>query len=138
MKDLLNNFFRDRIKSTKPIFDAFWDFYSKNNKKYNLLSFYDIDEFLELNEKYKTIQEFLNGKIFKNCQNIKINWLMNINNKVLYYENKPIQKRTNSFKYNDLANKHIKSTAKGNLPTNCWEHILNPHTSILNFTSYNS
>ena len=130
--------FRNRNTSTRPIFDAYKDCYSRNNKKYNWLSFYDMDEFLELNDKYKTIQEFLNDKIFKICQNIKINWLMYINNKNLYYENKPLQKRITSFIYNDPANIHIKSTVKGNLPINFWEDAQNPHTPNLNFTSCSS
>ena len=77
-----------------------------------------MDEFLELNGKYKTIQNFLNDKIFKKCQNIKVNWLRNrFNNN------------------NGLKNKGIKSTVRGHLPTNYWEIMRNPHTSLLNITS---
>ena len=63
-----------------------------------------MDEFLELNEKYKNIQEFLKDKSFNHCQSIKINWLMSINGQALYYENKTLQQRIQTFRYNDTAN----------------------------------
>ena len=100
-------------------------------KKYNWLSFFDVDEFLELNEKYKTIKEFLKDDIFEKCKNIKINWLVYKNYNSLYYENKPLQERIKTFSYNYIENIHIKSTVKGNLYLNYWETISNPHTSNL-------
>ena len=59
-----------------------------NSKYYDWLSFFDIDEFLEIDKKYKTIQDFLNDKIFQSCKSIKINWLLYKNNKSLYYDKK--------------------------------------------------
>ena len=97
-----------------------------------------MDEFLELNEKYKTIQEFLKDKIFENCENIKINWLIYFNDLILYYENKPLQQRIKTFKHDNSFNKHIKSTVKGNLSVNYWEKLDNPHTSTLNVSSCSS
>lgn len=125
--------FRDRNKIGNPQIDAYRDCYSKNNKLYDWLSFYDMDEFLELNGKYKTIQNFLNDKIFKKCQNIKVNWLIFRGNKNLYYINKPLRKRFNN--NNALKNTHIKSTVRGHLPTNYWKIMRDPHTSLLNITS---
>ena len=125
--------FRDYNKIGNPQFDAYKNCYSKNSKLYNWLSFYDMDEFLELNDKYKTIQQFLNDKIFKNCQNIKVNWLVFIGNNDLYYINKPLRKRFNN--NNALKNKCIKSTVRGNLHSNYWEKMVNPHSSLLNITS---
>lgn len=125
--------FHDRNRIGNPQYDAYRNCYSKNNKLYDWLSFYDMDEFLELNEKYKTIQNFLNDKIFENCQNIKINWLIFKSNKNLYYVNKPLRKRFNNS--NASENYHIKSTVRGNLPSNYWENMKNPHTSQLNITS---
>ena len=130
--------FRDRDENSQPIFDAYRDCYSRNNQLYDWLSFYDMDEFLELNEKYKNIQEFLRDKSFKHCQNIKINWLMPINDQALYYENKTLQQRIQTFRYNDTANIHIKSTVRGHLYTNYWEKTGNPHSSSLNVTSCSS
>ena len=97
-----------------------------------------MDEFLEINEKYNTIKDLLKDKIFEQCQNIKINWLMYINDNTLYFENKPLQQRIKTFRYDDPANIHIKSTVKGNLPINYWEIAGNPHSSNLNVTSCSS
>ena len=123
--------YRERDMQTTPLFDAYKDCYSRNKKKYNWLSFFDVDEFLELNEKYKTIKEFLKDDIFEKCKNIKINWLVYKNYNSLYYENKPLQERIKTFSYNYIENIQIKSTVKGNLYLNYWETISNPHTSNL-------
>ena len=47
--------YRDRSPNTNPQVDAYRDCYSRNNKLYDWLSFFDMDEFLELNKKYKKI-----------------------------------------------------------------------------------
>ena len=129
--------FRDQFENPRQI-EAYRDCYSKNYKTYNWLSFYDMDEFLEINENYSSIKELLNDKIFEHCLNIKINWLMSINDNILYLENKPLQQRIKTFKYDHPSNKHIKSTVKGNLPVNYWEIAYNSHTSSLNITSCSS
>ena len=130
--------FRGRNSLSRPQFDAYKDCYFKNNKIYDWLSFFDMDEFLELNKKYKNIQDFLNDKIFEQCQNIKINWIIYYNKNNLYYKNIPLQQRITQFTYADLSNKHIKSTVRGNLSENYWNKMGNPHTSLLNFTSCSS
>ena len=130
--------FRERENNSRPIFDAYKDCYSKNNKQYDWLSFYDIDEFLELNKKYETIQDFLSDKLFHKCQNIKINWLMCDNEQSLYYENRPLLQRIKNFNYDNIENKYIKSTVRGNLRVNYWKKLNNPHTSKLKFISCSS
>jgi len=130
--------FRERNTLSRPIFDAYKDCYSKNNKIYDWLSFFDMDEFLELNKKYRNIQDFLGDIIFKKCQNIKINWLLFKNENNLYYENKPLQQRITQFSYDDIHNNAIKSTVRGNLQENYWKKLGNPHTSLLNYTSCSS
>ena len=81
-----------RGKRQSPQSDAFIDCYEKNKNNYDWLSFFDFDEFLELN-KSRNIKEYLSNKKFKKCANIKINWLMFSDNNLLYYENIPLQKR---------------------------------------------
>ena len=71
-----------RGKRQSPQSDAFIDCYEKNKNNYDWLSFFDFDEFLEIN-KNKNIKEYLNNKIFKKCANIKINWLMFSDNDLL-------------------------------------------------------
>ena len=130
--------FKERNGNERPLFVAYKDCYSKYNSEYDWLSFFDMDEFLELNEKYKNIKEFLNDKIFTICQAIKINWLFYINDNILYYENKTLRERMKKITYDDLHSKHIKSTVRGNLYRNYWENIVNSHTSNLNYTSCSS
>ena len=114
---------------------SYKDCYEKYNLTYNWLSFFDFDEFLELKPKNIKIQNFLNNKRFHNCQNIKINWIMYSNENSLYYDKKPIQQRVIS---SIIANKHIKSTVRGNLSINYWHKAGNPHSSIAKFKSCSS
>ena len=130
--------YRDRKIDSRPQFDAYRDCYERYYKSYDWISFFDMDEFLELNKKYNSIQDFLNDKIFENCQSIKINWLMCNNENALYYENKTLQERIRNCNYNDFANKHIKTIVKGNLFENYWKKVNNPHTSILKLKSCSS
>jgi len=109
-----------------------------NSKFYDWLSFFDIDEFLEINKKYKTIQDFLNDNIFQSCKNIKINWLLYKNNNSLYYQKINIQERIKYPEYNNPGNILIKSTVRGNLPINYWKGMENPHTSSLKYSSCSS
>lgn len=129
--------FRDKNENV-PQLDAYRDCYSRNSKIYNWISFYDMDEFLEINKKYNTIKDLLNDNIFDHCQNIKINWLMLVNYNILYFEDKPLQQRIKTIRYDDPSNKHIKSTVKGNLPINYWKIAGNPHSSNANITSCSS
>ena len=117
-----------RGKRQSPQSEAFVDCYEKNKNKYNWLSFFDFDEFLELKTN-KNIKEYLNNIKFKKCANIKINWLMFSDNDLLYYENIPIQKRFTKPLYHDNANQIIKSIVRGNLKFNYWRNMNNPHSS---------
>ena len=100
------------------------------------MAFFDFDEFLELIPKNKTIQQFLNNKLFDKCQNIKINWLMYSDNNLIRYSNKPLQERFTQPLYNYSYT--IKSIVKGNLNINFWEKATNPHTSKYGFQSCSS
>ena len=53
-----------RGKRQSPQSEAFVDCYEKNKNKYNWLSFFDFDEFLEL-KRNKNIKEYLNNIKFK-------------------------------------------------------------------------
>ena len=132
------NFRGYRGSKGKPQFDAYLDCYEKNNKKYDWLSFFDFDEFLEFKPINIKIQDFLSNNRFKNCLNVKINWLWYINNNSLYYENKPIQERVTFPLYGSQYNLPIKSTIRGNLSMNYWLNMNNPHSSLNNFNSCSS
>jgi len=125
--------FRGKYNSSQ--IEAYYDCYKRNNRNYNWLSFYDFDEYLELNLKNLTIQEFLSNKRYKKCVNVKINWVFYYNDSdILYYEDKPVQERFKNF----TENRHIKSTVRGNLPYNYWFNSSNPHTSNCNITACSS
>jgi L-rhamnose mutarotase len=114
---------------------SYKDCYKNNNKNYDWLSFYDFDEFLELNPPFTKIQDYLRLKEFKKCQNIKINWIIYGNKTSLYYENKPLEQR---FTTRIKISKCIKSCVRGNLPINYWSRSRNPHTSLNKFISCSS
>jgi len=116
---------------------AYYDCYEKNNKNYDWLSFFDLDEFLEFNNS-QNLQTFFGDEKFKECQVIKINWLMYSDNDLLYYENKPLAERFNTYLINDISNRAIKSTARGNLTINYWKKSRNPHTALTNYINCNS
>ena len=124
-----------RGRRDSPQSFAYYDCYGKNSKYYDWLSFFDIDEFLELKPSYMKIKNFLNNKKFDKCQNIKINWLMYSDNELLFYENKPVKERFTSPCFNDSANAVIKSTVRGNLKINYWKYMNNPHSSYNNYIS---
>ena len=133
------NYIGYKAKSPSTQVEAYYDCYKRNNRNYNWLSFFDFDEYLELKEKDITIQEFLNNERYKNCQNIKINWLQYISkNEALHYENKPLQLRFIKALYNLTSNKHIKSTVRGGINQNYWSKWANPHSSLIKFNSCSS
>jgi len=126
-------------KKNNTQYEAYFDCYKKNKRHYDWLSFFDFDEFLELNKKNETIQKFFDNKLYKNCQIMKINWLIqNSPKELLYYEEKPLKIRFNISIYNNPANKHIKSIVRGNLKGNYWSKWETPHSSSNNFISCSS
>ena len=134
----LINFKGIQGRHINPQLKAYQDCYEKNYKKYDWLSFYDIDEYLQLIPPNLKIQEFLINKRFNHCQNVKINWVIFTNNNSLYFEDKPLEERVNIPVFNSKTNIHIKSTVRGKLSQNYWSKALNPHTSVVNFTACSS
>jgi hypothetical protein len=100
--------------------------------------FFDFDEFLELKEPNQNIKDFLGKKKYKDCINIKINWLMYSDNDLIYYENKTLKERFSTPILNDSTNFIIKSTVRGNLKVNYWKNMDNPHSSNNNYISCSS
>ena len=103
------------------------DCYEKNNKDYNWLLFYDMDEFIFL-KNIKSIKNFLNKRRLYNCQIIQLNWIQHTDNNYLHYENRSLSERFNKRgkKIKDLFD--IKSILRGNMSTNITSvHFLNPN-----------
>ena len=118
--------------------EAYIDCYEKYNKDYDWLSFFDIDEFLEIKPHAKTIQQFLTNKRYANCDTIKINFLFYSDNELLYYENKPLQERFTTPLYKHGNNAFIKSTVRGGLKVNYWSQQCYVHTSAMKCNTCNS
>ena len=110
---------------------ALLDCHKKYNKNYDWISFYDIDEFLEIIN-YTNINKFLSLTKFKKCQSILINWKIYGDNNQLYYRPKPLFKRfirpfyfTNeSMKFNKFLTSAAKTIVRGGLNI-IWQHF--PH-----------
>lgn len=66
--------------------------YDKHSEEYDYMGFFDIDEFLYLND--KTIPEWLTEhKEFDDTDVIKFNWLYYGDNGLVHYDNRPVQER---------------------------------------------
>jgi hypothetical protein len=80
---------RGKYEAMKKIMD---DCYQQNNKNYDWLLFYEIDEFIHLSD-YSNIKFFLNEQKFAQCKKIYLNLVCHTDNNKLYYENKPLKER---------------------------------------------
>ena len=70
---------------------AYNNCYQTNKKIYNWFLFYDIDEFINLNN--INIKYFLNKKKFDKCQVVQLSWVMHTDNNLLHYSNEYVTKR---------------------------------------------
>ena len=92
--------------------------YEKYQNKCQWLSFFDFDEYLRMfNDDGKIIglKEYLSNERFNKCEAILINWLMYDDNDLVYYDNRTTLERFTRPKYNSLANRYVKTIARGNL-----------------------
>jgi len=124
--------------NNNPQLTWYYDCYEKNNKAYNWIAFFDIDEYLEIKPNNITIQDFLDNERYNKCQHIKINWIVYSDNDLLHYENKPLQERFTSKSDFYLENRHIKSIVRGNLTVNYWKVAETVHSTTLYFPACTS
>ena len=78
-------------------YKAYSDCYYKNYQKYNWLIFYDVDEYLFLNN-YSNIHDFLSQPKFNKCNSVYLNWLIHTDNNKILYENGTLFERFNTVK----------------------------------------
>lgn len=94
------------------------DCYQKNNKKYDWLIFYEVDEYIHLKD-YINIKSFLNDKKFEKCQKIYLNWVFHTDNNLFHYDKKPLQQRfpiPEPIPLNNYGkNNYVKSIIRGNI-----------------------
>lgn len=113
---------------------AYTKCYDQYKNKCDWISFFDVDEFLELKPSNLKVQDFFGNKRFDKCDNIKINWVYYDHN-AYYYENITLFKRTNYTIRNNII---IKSTIRGKYKTNYWRNAGNPHSSNKRFRACTS
>lgn len=94
------------------------DCYKNNYNKYDWLIFYEIDEYIHINNN-NNIKTFLSEEKFENCECIYLNWLFHTDNNLLYYDNRTLQERfpipePNPQKNNSNVKHSVKSIMKGN------------------------
>jgi len=106
---------------------AYYDCYEKYNNEYDWLSFFDIDEYLILKPKGIRIQNFLDNERYKDCPNIKINWLYYSDNNKIKYEEKPLTRRFTEVSKWKIDNRHIKSIMRGNISFKKYKKTKIPH-----------
>ena len=109
---------------------AYNDCYINNEKKFDWIAFYDIDEYLFI-KNYENINKFLLLPKFVKCTSILINWRYYGDNNNIYYEPKPLQIRfskpfefSKNIKYNMYFYSAAKSIIRGGLKLQ-WAHF--PH-----------
>lgn len=112
------------------------DCYKKNYQKYDWLIFYDLDEFIYL-QNYKNIKKFLDQKIFNDCEVICLNWIEHTDNNKLYYENKSLIERFKQIENINRKGKkyaQVKPILRGHISDILIEHIhtINNNLKICN------
>ena len=121
-EDIINDYIENRfveiidrrgvVKSVKSDKDgkttqglAYQDCYYNHHKEFDWMCFFDIDEFLEIYNKYSNLYEFLND--FIEFDGIRVQWKMYGDNDQLYYENKSLYKRFKK-ESNASYDRHVK------------------------------
>jgi hypothetical protein len=86
--------YRGKVKIQIPILN---NCYKKHSKEYDWFLFYDMDEFIFLNN-YTSIKYFLNEERFQTCYIIYLNWVNHLDNNKIYYSNESLFKRFPKYK----------------------------------------
>ena len=107
---------------------VYQDCLEKNNKNFNWIIFYDMDEFIYL-KNLKNIKYYLGKPEFKKCQAIQLNMFFHTDNNKLYYENKSLPERFPEKKKTSIG--VLKTIIRGNIT----KKIYCPHELNKNLTS---
>lgn len=88
------------------------DCYNRNNKNYDWLIFYELDEFIHLSN-FTNVKAFLNEKKFEKCEIIYLNLIIHNDNNQLFYQNISLFKRFPNIVVSD--NLQVKMIIKGGI-----------------------
>ena len=116
LQDHINNKFVEILNyrgKKAPQLKIYSNCYKNNNKIYDWLIFYDIDEFINL-KNYSNIKYFLNEIKFQKCKSIYLNCIRHTDNDLLYYDNRSLAERFPIIRW-DSPLYTLKTILKGNL-----------------------
>ena len=126
----------------------FFEFsFDKYKSRCKWMLYFDVDEYLEFTDKKITINDYLFQDRFDKCEVIKINWVMYINDDLLYYDNRPLQERFPTPTYVKENVRTVKSIVRSDSRRNPWIRNSAPHEpapglyscdSLGNYSPYNS
>ena len=109
ISDYINSGFVELINFRgfqSPQLNSYNNCYKKNSDVYDWILFYDIDEYIHL-EDFRNIRLFLRDKRFYECERIQLNWVIHTDNNLLYYDKRSIRDR-----FLELGRKENFSTIK--------------------------
>ena len=117
---------------TKIQMNAYNNCYKRLKAEYDWLFFYDIDEFIHL-QNFQNIKDYLNQYHFIKCNAIYLNQVLHTDNNQIYYYNSSLIKRfPNTYEFHKFENNsiilHLKDIIKPILRGNLTNIIItNPH-----------
>ena len=121
-----------RPNISNPVTESYYDCYEKYNMMYNWISYFDIDEFLMIEPKNSTIQEFFESPRYNDCELVKINWRVFNDNEQLDYIDAPLIERFPYETKYKMENRHVKSTIRGGLNYHNFRRNGSPHSIYSN------
>ena len=114
------------------IADSYYECYENYNLQYDWISFFDIDEYLILEPRNLTIQEFLESPRYNNCESLQLNWRVFTDNEQLDYIDKPLMERFPIETKYKSENMHVKTSVRGRLNYTKIKKIGSQHTLYSN------
>ena len=131
--DVLQDYIDKGIVEVKLIRELNWeqmDYYEYELRHlYNVcewILYFDIDEFLEFQDKNMTIKDYLTLDGFDKCEVVKIHWIVYCDNDLVHYENKPLEERFPKPSPKNFGNNFHKSIVRvKNYNTTMW--VDSPH-----------
>ena len=115
IKDGFIEIFNKRGK-IQPQLKVYEECYNKNKKNYDWFIFFDIDEFIHL-DNYSSINGFLSEKKFEKCKLIYFNCLRHSDNNQLFYDNRTLKERFPIILWNSTMYT-LKTIMRGNFTKN--------------------